>query len=47
MSLVNEEQTTGLYKVDFSGINYSSGVYFYSLIVDGQLVDTKKFILLK
>ncbi|MGA2669106.1 MAG: T9SS type A sorting domain-containing protein [Ignavibacteria bacterium] len=36
-----------IYEVEFDGSNFSSGVYFYSLIVDGQLIDTKKMILLK
>jgi hypothetical protein len=45
--LVNQKQNTGSYKITFDGTDYSSGVYFYSLIVDGKLVDTKKMILLK
>jgi hypothetical protein len=45
--LVNEEQTAGTYEVDFSGANYSSGVYFYSLIIEGKVIDTKKMILIK
>ncbi len=45
--LVNQKQSAGTYEVDFSGSNYSSGLYFYSLIIDGKLTDTKKMILLK
>ncbi len=45
--LVNQEQKTGTYQVDFPGYGFSSGVYFYSLIVDSKLIDTKKMILVK
>jgi hypothetical protein len=45
--LVNQKQTVGTYLVDFSGSDYSSGVYFYSLIVDGFYADTRKMILIK
>jgi photosystem II stability/assembly factor-like uncharacterized protein len=38
---------TGNYKVNFEGSILSSGVYFYSLIVDNNIVDTKKMILIK
>lgn len=51
VSLVNQKQSavsgTGIYEVTFDGTNYSSGIYFYSLIVDDKLIDTKKMILLK
>lgn len=46
-ALVNEEQSAGTYRIDFSGSEYSSGMYFYSLIVDGITVETKKMVLLK
>jgi photosystem II stability/assembly factor-like uncharacterized protein len=46
-TLVNEKQSAGTYEVEFNGTNYSSGVYFYSLIVNGVLIDTKKLILIK
>ena len=49
--LVNMEQQAGTYKVDWSAdggaLNYPSGVYFYSLIIDGITVDTKKMVLIK
>ena len=45
--LVNQKQNPGTYQVDFSGINYSSGVYFYSLIIDEKIAATLKMILLK
>ncbi len=46
-TLVNQKQSAGTYQVDFSGANYSSGVYFYSLFIDDKLADTKKMVLLK
>lgn len=37
----------GNYGVTFSGEGLSSGIYYYSLTVDGAVIDTKKAILLK
>ena len=45
--LVDKEQNAGTYKVDWNASGYSSGVYFYSLTVDGQIIDTKKMLLIK
>jgi len=45
--LVNSEQIPGTYQVDFTGNNYSSGVYFYQLSIDSKVIDTKKMVLLK
>ena len=51
-TLVNKEQSAGIYKVQFSAKNgtdsdnFSSGIYFYR-ITAGNFVSTKKFILLK
>jgi len=45
--LVNEKQKAGEYEVKFNGSGLSSGVYFYSLFLNGQRIDTKKLILLK
>jgi photosystem II stability/assembly factor-like uncharacterized protein len=47
IDLVNQKQNTGIYEVDFSENNYSSGVYFYQMINDDKIVSTKKMILLK
>ncbi len=47
IDLVNQRQDTGTFEVDFSGDGLSSGVYFYSLIVDGYLIDTKKMLIIK
>lgn len=37
----------GMHKLDFQVSNLSSGIYFYQLIVDGVIMDTKKMCLLK
>jgi hypothetical protein len=47
ITLVNEEQSAGIYEVDYNGMNYSSGIYFYSLLVNGVLIETKRMTLLK
>jgi photosystem II stability/assembly factor-like uncharacterized protein len=46
-TLVNEKQTPGTYEVNFDGNNLPSGIYFYSLCIDGKIIDTKKLVLLK
>ena len=45
--LMNEKLNPGVYEANWNAGNYSSGVYFYQLIADGQIIDTKKMILLK
>lgn len=45
--LVNGPQTAGEYSVSFNGANLASGVYFYTLLSEGQIVDTKKMLLVK
>ncbi|MBU1095914.1 MAG: hypothetical protein KKB34_05470 [Bacteroidetes bacterium] len=44
--LVNEQQSSGTYKVVFNGSNLSSGVYLYALKV-GNYIETKKLLLLE
>lgn len=46
-TLVNEKRNPGNYEVKFDAGNLSSGIYFYSLIINGNIIDTKKFMLLK
>jgi photosystem II stability/assembly factor-like uncharacterized protein len=41
------EMNPGTVKYRFDGTNFSSGVYFYSLVVDGNLVDTKRMAIIK
>ena len=49
--LINEKKSStggpGKYEVEFDGSGFPSGVYYYSLIVDRRVVDTKRMILLK
>jgi hypothetical protein len=45
--LVNQQQKQGDYEVSFNGYNLSSGIYFYTLFIDGVRVDTKKMALIK
>lgn len=46
-TLVNEKQNQGLHKVEFDGSNFSSGIYYYSLLANNKIINTKKLILLK
>ena len=45
--LVNERKSPGSYEVAFDGSNLSSGILFYSLYVDGKIIQTKSMVLLK
>jgi type IX secretion system substrate protein len=45
--LVNVKLKPGTYIIDFNGNNLASGIYYYSLFIDGKLYDTKKMVLLK
>jgi photosystem II stability/assembly factor-like uncharacterized protein len=52
VTLVNEIQNPGIYETQFSinsiaGNDLPSGIYFYSLYIDGVRMDTKKLVLLK
>lgn len=46
-SALNTMLNPGIVKYTFNGASYASGVYFYRLIVDGKMVDTKKMVLVK
>jgi photosystem II stability/assembly factor-like uncharacterized protein len=46
LTLVNDRQTAGNYKVEFNGANLPSGVYFYRLQA-GNFNQTRKLILMK
>ena len=46
-TLVNEKLTPGEYSVTFDGSKLASGIYFYQLTVDNQMVETKKMVLTK
>jgi hypothetical protein len=45
-TLVDEYKPAGIYNVQFSMNNLSSGVYFYQLKA-GEYVNTKKMLLIK
>jgi len=48
--LVNEELKPGTYEVDWDGMNYPSGVYYYTLIINDALAPlsiTKRMALIK
>ena len=45
-TLVNEELKPGIYKVDFDGTNYPSGVYYYRLETK-SFSETRKMVLVK
>lgn len=45
--IVNENQKPGTYSVSFDGSNLSSGVYYYRLTTNGEMVDTKKMMMIK
>lgn len=46
-TLIEQMQNQGSYEVKFNGSDYSSGIYFYSLIVNGNVIDKKTMIYLK
>jgi photosystem II stability/assembly factor-like uncharacterized protein len=45
--LVNQKQNAGTYLADWNASGFASGLYFYSFIVDGVVIDTRKMILIK
>lgn len=46
-TVFNGNLAAGKYSADFNATNLATGIYFYSLSVDGQKIDTKKMILVK
>tara|TARA_Y100001935_G_scaffold128815_1_gene106818 strand:+ start:33721 stop:34227 length:507 start_codon:yes stop_codon:yes gene_type:complete len=46
-TLINTRQTAGRHKVTFNAGSVSSGMYFYTMQVNGKLLSTKKMILVK
>ena len=46
-TLVNKKLNPGSYEEMFDGSNLGSGIYFYKLLADGVVVDTKKMLLVK
>ncbi len=46
-TLVNSEQNAGYYSIAINMKDLASGVYFYQLVSDGNIIDTKKLALIK
>ncbi len=46
-TLVDRQQATGNYSVNWEAKNISSGVYFYILFIDGQIRDSQRLLLIK
>ena len=44
--LVDEEKVSGQYEVNFTDTNLSSGIYYYTLKTDGNVL-TRKMLLIK
>jgi len=45
--LVNSEQQPGEHEIEWLASSFSSGVYFVSMFVNGEYLDSKKIVLLK
>jgi len=45
--LINEKSHPGSFSASFDGNGYPGGLYFYSLIVNGRIIETKKMIMIK
>ena len=45
-ALVNEQQGSGIYKVEFDASKLTSGIYFYTIRI-GKFMETKKMLLMK
>ena len=46
-TLIDKNQNSGSYEIEFDGSQYSSGIYFYTLEADGEFVESKRMILIK
>ncbi len=47
IELVNGKYNTGSHTIKFEAKNLSSGIYYYTMFIDGSLFDSKKMILIK
>lgn len=45
-ALVNERLNAGSYKVDWNAVNFTSGIYYYTIKTEG-FIQTKKMLLIK
>lgn len=46
-SLVNQKKAAGKHAVQFQATNLASGVYFYTLRIDGKVLKSQKMLLIK
>ena len=46
-TLVQGKLNPGVYEYIFNGNSLSSGIYFYSMIIDGKVLGTKKMLMIK
>jgi len=47
VTLVNEKKNAGIHSVKFDGSQFSSGIYYYTLSLDGIRMETKSMVLMK
>jgi photosystem II stability/assembly factor-like uncharacterized protein len=47
VSLLNSRLNAGNHNVIFDAINFSSGVYYYRIEIDGKFIETRQMVLLK
>ncbi|MDD4848469.1 MAG: hypothetical protein PHR53_06885 [Bacteroidales bacterium] len=45
--LEHGKKMKGLYEVSFKNTTFASGIYFYTLIIDGAVCDTKKMVIIR
>jgi uncharacterized delta-60 repeat protein len=45
--LIDKNLLPGMYNVDFKGENLASGIYYYSLFINGILANSKKLLIIK
>ena len=46
-TLIDKYETAGNYSSQFNGNNFPNGIYFYSIFINGKLIDTKSMLLIK
>ena len=46
-TLINENKPVGNYEIEFDGSNLPSGIYYYTLSVNGVAIETRRMTLLK
>lgn len=47
LTLTDKQHLAGAYSVELDGKNLQSGVYFYTLLIEGEVAESRKMILLK